>query len=306
MRWVVVLLVAVVAARQANASTGVVVVGDEALRKPIAQALEAWLQHHGHEVRGDSLDADGISTITNCLLIDDLGCATAVVDSRSQTHDIVFAQVDEKHDAIALDVYWLVKGHQPLAERRACEDCTPDLLTGTVDSIMAALAASETAINGRISIDSKPRGLTVMVDDRVVGVTPLSRDVATGTHHVVLVDGTVRVGERDVVIHATESAEITITAQKVVQPSRAPGSVALGLGITAIAVGGVMYALSPTDDGSRYMYRDYRPPAIGIAAGGVAVAVAGVLLLLHERHGSSVPLATIDPHGGTLGWAHAF
>src|SRR5437868_6169438 len=141
MRWVVVLLVAVLASH-ANASTGVVVVGDEALHKPIEQALEAWLQHHGHEVRADSLDADGISTIANCLLIDDLGCAGAVVDARSRTHDVVFAQVDEKHDAIALDVYWLVKGHPPLAERRACEDCTPELLTGTVDSIMAALAAS--------------------------------------------------------------------------------------------------------------------------------------------------------------------
>jgi len=306
MRWVLALCLLVLAARGASASTGVVVVGDEQLRQQLANELATWLQHHGHEVRVDALDKDGIATIANCLLIDDLACASGVVNSRSQAHDVVYAQIRQKEHSIALDVYWLVKGHEALAERRACEDCTPDLLTGTVDSIMTALAGSEVAINGRLSIDSKPRGLTVVIDERVVGVTPLARDLATGKHHVVLVDGTERVGERVVAIQPTETAEITITAHKTVEASRVPGTVALGLGITAIAVGGVMYALSPTDDGSHYMYRDYRPPAIGIGIGGVAVTVAGVLLLMHEGHTSSVPLATIDSHGGTLGWAHAF
>jgi PEGA domain len=306
MRWGPPLLVLAIAARAASASTGVVVVGDEKLRTQIAHELEGWLAHHGHELRENTLDNDGISTIANCLQIDDLPCAGVVVDTRSKTHDVVFAQVSMRGTAIALDVYWLVKGHPPLAERRACEDCTPDVLTGTVDSIMSALSASQGALSGRLTVNSRPQGLTVIIDEQVAGVSPVVRDLATGPHHVVLVDGTVRVGSRDIVIHPTETPEITITAHRITHPSRVPGTVALGLGITAVAVGGVMYALSPTDDGSHYRYRDYRPAAIGIGLGGLAVVIAGTVLLLHERGGSSVPIASIDSHGGTIGWARAF
>lgn len=300
------MLVLALVARGASASTGVVVVGDEKLRAQLAHELEGWLQGHGHEVRANALDADAISTIANCLLISDLACAGGVVDGRSQTHDVVFAQVKADRDAIALDVYWLVKGHPPLAERRACEDCTPEVLTGTVDSIMTALSASQGALSGRLTVNSKPQGLTVIIDEQVAGVSPVVRDLATGSHHVVLVDGTERVGSRDIVIHPTETPEITITAHRVTHPSRVPGSIALGVGITAVAVGGVMYALSPTDDGSHYKYRDYRPPAICIGLGGLVVAVAATVWLVHEHGGSSVPMASIDSHGGTLGWAHAF
>lgn len=292
---------------RAAPDTGLVVIGDADQRAPARQAFEQWLLHHGHAVQKAPLDQDAIVTIANCLQMQDPECARMVVEKRGRTDGVVFAQVAvTKEHAVTLDVYWIVKGHEAVAERRACEDCTPDALAGTVDAIMTSLAASSATGSGRLVIRSRPAGLTVVIDKAVVGVTPLQRDVGAGHHDIVLMKGTQRVGGRSISLHATEVADLAIPVHLTRPRSRVPGGIALGVGLTAIAVGGVMYALSPTDDGSHYHYRDYRPPAIGVAIGGAAVAIAGALLWMHERHPESVPIASIDAHGGTIGWARAF
>lgn len=294
-------------AAAAAPDTGLVVIGDQAQREPVWHALEQWLLHHGHAVQREPLDQDGVATIASCLQMEDRACARGVVEKRARTDGVVFAQVETtKEHAIALDVYWIVKGHEAVAERRACEDCTPDALDGTVDAIMNVLATSSATGSGRLVIKSHPAGLTVVIDKAVAGVTPLERDVGAGRHDIVLMKGTQRVGGRSIALHASETAELTIPVHLMRPRSRVPGGIALGLGVTAMAVGGVMYALSPTDDGSHYTYRDYRPPAIGIAIGGAAVAVVGAILWLHERHPESVPVAAVDAHGGYIGWARAF
>ena len=300
--WLVLALSLRVAA--ADSATGVVVIGDQELRKGVSDHVHKWLDQHGHAVSESPLDADGIATIANCLQVDNLVCASGVIEHRSMTEDIVFVNV-RKDKTVGVDVYWFVKGHQPLAERRACEDCSPDVLASTVDTMMDALAESQTANNGRLTIGSEPPGLTAVIDKVVVGVTPVVRDLATGKHEIVLMKGSQRVGSRTLVLHAGEEAEVKIAA-RIVQPrSKVPGALLTGLGVTAVGVAGVMYALSPTDDGTRYHYRDYRPPALGIGIGGGVAIIAGTLLLLHERHTDSMPIVAIDPHGGGyIGWAH--
>lgn len=292
-------------AAAADTPTGVVVFGDDSLRQGVSERVQAWLSQHGHGVSDHALTNDAIQTIANCLQVDNLPCASGVIEQRGKTDDVVFIDVRKKASAIRLDVYWFVKGHEPLAERRACEDCSSDVLASTVDTIMDALAQSQTSNNGRLTIGSVPSGLTVVIDKVVVGVTPVVRDLATGRHDIVLMHGSQRVGARSLVIHPGEEAEVKIPA-RIVQPrSKLPGALAVGLGVTAVGVAGAMYALSPTDDGTRYRFRDYRPPAIGIGiAGGVAI-IAGTLLLMHERHADSMPIVSIDPHGGYVGWAHA-
>jgi hypothetical protein len=288
-----------------SAGTGLVVLGDDELRSAATDHLKVWLQQHGHEVELDALDRDGVGTITNCLTIDDLACARGVVEQRAHTDDVVFARLGKKSDAVAIDVYWFVKGHEPLAERRACEDCTAGALAGTLDTVMGVLARSLVTTNARVHIDSDPQGLTALVDKVVVGVTPVERDLATGRHEVVLMRGAEPVGHRSIVLHPTETAEIKIRATITRPRSRLPGEITLGVGVTALAVAGVMFALSPTDDGSHYTYRDYRPPAIGIGIGGAAATIAGVVLLMRERHVDSYPVVSIEPHGGFVGWARA-
>jgi hypothetical protein len=293
----------------ADSATGVVVIGDDKLRNGVSAHVHAWLDQHGHAVSDTPLDADGIATIANCLQVDNLVCASGVIEHRSMTEDLVFVDLRKKTTTVGVDVYWFVKGHEPLAERRACEDCSPEVLAGTVDTMMDALAQSQTANNGRVTIGSEPSGLTVVIDKIVVGVTPVTRDLATGKHTIVLMHGSQQVGQRTLSIHAGEEADVKIPA-RIVQPrSKLPGALAVGLGVTAVGVAGVMYALSPTDDGTRFRYRDYRPPALGIGIGGGVAIIAGALLLMHERGSDSMPVSmpvvAIDPHGGYLGWAHA-
>lgn len=301
--WLVLALSLRVAA--ADTPTGVVVIGDDPMRKGVSDHIHQWLDQHGHAVSDSPLDTDGIATIANCLQVDNLVCASGVIEHRSMTDDLVFVNVRKKTTAIGVDVYWFVKGHEPLAERRACEACSPEVLAGTVDTMMDTLVQSQTANNGRVTIGSDPTGLTVVIDKVVVGVTPVVRDLATGKHDIVLMKGSQRVGSRTLSIHAGEEAEVKIKAQIIEPRSKVPGALAMGLGVTAVGVAGVMYALSPTDDGTRFHFRDYRPPAIGIGIGGGVAIIAGALLLMHERHSDSMPIVAIDPHGGYVGWVHA-
>ena len=288
------------------APTGLVVLGEPKVQARVWHELESWLVHHGHAVQKDPLDQDGVMTIANCLQMHDPACARAVVEKRAHTDDVVFAQVETtKERAITIEVYWIVKEHEAAAERRACEDCTDAALTGTIDELMKVLAGSGAANSGRVEIKSNPSGITVVLDNEVVGVTPIVRDVAAGSHAIVLMRGTQKVGERTITVHATESAEVTVPVH-LPKPSRAPGAVILGTGLVAMATAGAMYALSPTDDGTQLHYRDYRPPALGIGIGGAALAVLGTILFIHEGHTESAPVASIGAHGGMIGWARAF
>jgi hypothetical protein len=208
-------------------------------------------------------------------------------------------------------VFWIVKGHEPVAERRACEECSADALKGTVDTIMAVLAP-QAGGGARIKISSKPPGATVVLDREVIGVAPIERDVAPGPHEVVLMKGTHEVGRRSIKVHSDETAEITIPVKEPVDipvaqhHSRVPGAIVLGVGIAGIAAGTIMYVASQTDDGSRYKYLDTRPAGIAVGIGGVAATAIGLLLLKNASAADSAPVVAIDPHGGYVGWARAF
>src|ERR1041385_4708920 len=77
----------------ADAPTGLVVVGDANLKDGLRTALDSWLTSHGRTVSTEPLDRDGILTITNCVNLQDLACARAVVEKRAKTPGVIFAQV---------------------------------------------------------------------------------------------------------------------------------------------------------------------------------------------------------------------
>jgi len=311
-RYALIALALMTSVARADAPTGLVVVGDANLKDGLQSALDAWLTGHGRTVRTDPLDRDGILTITNCVNLQDLACARGVVEKRAKTQGVVFAQVaSTKEQTVTVQVFWIVKGHEAVAERRACEECSTDALKGTVDTIMAVLAP-QAGGGARIKIASKPAGATVMLDRQVIGVAPIERDVAAGAHEVVLMKGTHEVGRRSLTVHADETAEITIAVKEpvdapvAVHHSRVPGAVVLGIGIAGIAAGSILYVTSQTDDGSRYKYTDTRPAGIAIGIGGVAATAIGLLLLKSASAADSAPVVAIDPHGGYVGWARAF
>jgi hypothetical protein len=311
-RHALIALAVLTAVAHADAPTGLVVVGDANLTGGLQSALDGWLTHHGRTVTTDALDRDGILTITNCVNLQDLACARAVVEKRAKTAGVVFAQVaSTREQTVTVQVFWIVKGHEPVAERRACEECSADALKGTVDTIMTVLAP-QAGGGARIKIASKPEGATVVLDREVIGVAPIERDVAVGPHEVVLMKGTHEVGRRSLNVHADETAEITIPVKEPVDipvaqhGSRVPGAIVLGVGIAGIAAGSIMYFASQTDDGTRYKYLDTRPAGIAVGIGGVAATAIGLLLLKNASSSDSAPVVAIDPHGGYVGWARAF
>jgi hypothetical protein len=305
-------LVAMCSVASADSPTGLVVVGDANLKGSLATALDGWLTHHGRLVSNDPLDRDGILTITNCLNLQDLACARAVVEKRAKTDGVVFAQIaSTKEKTVTVQVFWILKGHEAVAERRACEECSADALAGTVDAIMKVLSPSA-GNSGRIKIDSKPTGATVVLDHEVIGVAPIERDVAAGPHEVVLMNGSHEVGRRSLTVHATETAEITIPVHEIrdVAPaprhSRVPAAIVLGVGIAGVVTGTLLYVKTPKDDGSQPTYYDTKPAGIGIGIGGVAAVAIGLVWLNYARTSDSAPVASIGSHGGMIGWARAF
>src|SRR5215213_11501192 len=129
-----VLLVAMLAARAQAGTVAVVVTGDSELQAALSRNLEVWLRTHGHSV-GQALPPDVVSSLINCMVIDDEGCARGVVDARGKSGSVVFAEIrrprTKASNATTLIVYWLVKGKEPVGMRRACADCNEDLLHST-------------------------------------------------------------------------------------------------------------------------------------------------------------------------------
>lgn len=307
-------------ARLAGASTvNVVATGDAELQANLSRTLESWLRGHGHTV-GAPLAPDVVSTLLNCMVMDDQGCARGVVEARASGDAVLFAQAMKSRtsNATVLNVFWFIKGKEPVGMRRACEECTPDLMDSMVDEMLGMVLGVTTAARGRLSVSSEPSGLTVLLDNENVGVTPLEREVAAGQHKVVLMHRGQQVGEKQVKITADVTAEIKIPVvlpretSAPVRHGKSPllGGLVMGLGGAALAAGIALYVTSEEDTGEKLYYRDTKPLGIGLTAGGAVVAGLGVWLWLRARGGdeeaTSAPVVSVTRTGGMLGWARAF
>lgn len=289
MRYLV--LVLLLLATPATAGTiGIVVAGDQDLHAPLTKHMDAWLRGHGYAV-GDGLDADGIKSLLNCLLIDDQGCAQGVVAARAKTDAVVYGEARKSRTtkATIITLYWIRKDKEPVGMRRACEECTVDLMRSTVEEVLGLVTAAGSE-RGRVAIHSKPEGMTVLLDNANIGVTPLERELAVGQHQVVLMYRGQRVGERTLKVQAELTAEITIPVTLPVEQeqrdetsgSRVLPGLALGIGGAAIAAGAILYLTSEVDDGSKPRYRDTKPLGIGVAAGGAVLVGIGFIGWTHE------------------------
>ena len=263
-------LVVCLAAPAARADVGVVVTGEATLQPQLASQLEGWLKDRGHTVQPSSLEPDAINTLIDCFVIDDLGCARAVVDKRARAQTILFARVemtanqtDGSRD-IAISGYWLAKGHDTLQERRTCKHCTDKMMRTTADDLMLALAAEPP---------------TAPPHD------PSAVKVAQSSPNDTALEPT-QVDQPG----SSKILPITITAV---------GGVALVGGIAMIAVGG------PPSSTTQKDYRDYRTP--GYVLGGAGLVAAGVgLYLLLRPDAQSAPVATMTHDGAIVGWSGRF
>ena len=92
------------------------------------------------------------------------------------------------------------------------------------------------------------------------------------------------------------------------QPSRVLPGLAFGLGSAALVAGAVLFVTSETDDGTQLFYRDTRLLGAGVAAGGLVLTGLGTWLWLKNgpRDSAAAPLASVGPHGASLGFTCAF
>jgi hypothetical protein len=118
---VALLLVAIAAPALADSrEVGVVVQGNAKLETDVRAAVDGA----GFSPVRKPLSRDGLDTLANCFIIEDLQCARSVVEARSKTPRLVFVRTD---DATAI-VTWFSVGHAPLVERGDCAACAVDKL----------------------------------------------------------------------------------------------------------------------------------------------------------------------------------
>jgi hypothetical protein len=124
MRWLA-LVTLLCAARigHADPGVGVVAYGDPSMNAAVATRFERWLRKNGHTVIDAPMSVDAINTLSNCFTLDDLVCARGVFDARAKADALVFIGIGVADKNITFNVYWFVKGKDPVGERRACEKC---------------------------------------------------------------------------------------------------------------------------------------------------------------------------------------
>lgn len=171
------------------------------------------------------------------------------------------------------------------------------------------------AATGQLKLRSKPSGLVVMIDGVKVGVTPLERELAGGSHMVALVQAGRLVGERKIELEAGAVTEVTIPVEQPASDSRrssssrvVPALLWLGGGL-ALAGSGVAFYLGqqggPDHPEDKYVYRG--ATATGFALASTGAAAIGVGLWLRFRgSGESAPVVAVGPSGGYVGWQGRF
>ena len=287
---------------------GVIVVGDQAAR--VTAYLEHWLEKHDHLVVPQSMSADAITTVTNCLLVDDPKCARSVVEQRAKADAILFARAElSKDKSFVLNAYWFAKGHEAIAERRACEHCAEDEWHGVADQVLDALT-SQLVKTGHLHVESEPAGLIVFFDNEQVGLTPLDRDVPAGHHRVDLMREGHHVGRRNVEIDANDTTEVHIKAK--VETTDDSGSytvpgIVLGGGIVALGAGSILlYYGSLGGSSQKFVYPDSTPIGIGAIAAGVGATIIGSVLFVQAGQHKSAPVVSMTHDSAYVGWSTRF
>ena len=289
---------------------GVIVVGDDAPR--IATYLEHWLQRHDHAVVPQAMSADAITTVTNCLLVDDPKCARSVVEQRAKADAVLFARAElSKDKSFVLNAYWFAKGHEAIAERRACEHCSEDEWHGVADQVLDALTA-QLVKTGHLHVESEPTGLIVFFDNAQVGLTPLDRDVPAGHHRVDLLRDGHHVGRRNVEIDANDTTEVHIKAKLESTGGGGGGSytvpgIVLGGGIVALGAGSILlYYGSLGGSSQKFVYPDSTPIGIGAIAAGVGATIIGSVLFVQAGQTKSTPVVSMTHDSAYVGWSTRF
>jgi hypothetical protein len=304
---------------RADTSVAVVFSGNDSIKRQTTEVVEAWFTFHQLPITSSPLSKDGMTTLTNCLVISDMACARGVVEARATVDNIiaVTGQVSGKRETrtVQLAAYWISKQHEVVSVQRTCDTCSDTVLATTLDAMVDDLAAHAPTMNGKVHVTTVPAGLAVAVDNDKPVTTPLDRDISFGSHVIaVMRDGRV-VASKKIEIAPLKSIDVPITVPdektttriKIVEGrgSRTVPLVLMTVGVAASVTGIVLYATGgPT--GESYTYRNLRPAGIATGISGVAAAAIGVVWLVRGGKASSRPEVAITSTAATVGWARSF
>ena len=307
MRWVFAILCVLGTSARAD-TVGVVVSGETAIQARLKADATRWIAQHSLTLAPDALDAASITTLLDCLTIDDTVCASAVVAKKAHAEVILAisaeaAQSGGKRD-ITIHAHWMRKGHNAGSVRRVCEACTEAALDATLDAVISDL--TRMAVTGHLTLRSKPSGLVAMLDNQPIGSTPLEHDVGVGQHQLAFVQDGKTVGERSITIAANQTTELEVplgAPRAGGGHSRTIPALVIGAGVATVIAGSVLLATSERSTGVRPTYRDTRPAGFGLAIGGGVLVGVGVFLLLRTDHhaGPTVDVASEHVSAGWMG-----
>jgi hypothetical protein len=311
--------IALTATPAAGGSVTLVATGDPDIQVTVTKHVEDWLRGHGH-TQAAALSIEATSTLQNCMMMDDQGCARGVVDAQAKGDSLLYVNAikSRTNNAIVFNIYWFPRGKEPIGMRRACEECSPDLMKSSVGEMLGIILGASKLERGRLALSSNPSGMTVLLDNENIGVTPLEREVPAGQHTIVLMHRGQRVGERTLKVHADVTAEITIPVTippddaTTTPEGKSPllGGLVMGLGVATLGAGVALYVTSEKDDGSKLYYRDTKALGIGVAAGGAVLTGLGIWLWLRARSSdeepTSGPTVSFSGNSRVIGWSGAF
>jgi hypothetical protein len=316
---VVVVLLALLMSGVAYAKPIGVLVTGETLKSITQSEAEQWLRTRGASVNTIPLPADAVNTLLNCFVLDDPKCMRSVIEARSTTDALISIRIEvtnKKRREVRLTIDWFVKGSNPASARRNCDKCSETELRSTLDAMLESLSKTVPGFMGRLKVTSKPRGVTVLLDGKTIGITPIEIEVPVGDHKVQLAkDG--RTGEIEPVSVNSESVtQVDLDVPTAPLPSRpeppppqrssrlVPGLL-IGLGVAAVGSGTALYLTSEEPSGQTPTYRDTQNLGIGVAAGGGALVLTGVIIVL-ATGSPSAPTMALTIGGATVGWAGTF
>lgn len=224
--------------------------------------------------------------------------------------------VSDRDYTVHLDLLDTRTGTVLATSDERCELCGSTEVDTLVETQSALLRrALEDIIQGpsRLVVDSQPAGALVLVDNQLVGTTPVDQPVLEGEHVVrVMLDGYVS-DERKVKLQrgVRERLDLQLRRAPRLARSRSFGWASLFTGIPVFAAGVGLLAIDgkgtcDADNQDRYgncpyLYNTKFGGATALAAG-TALITVGVMLLLRtrDRPNPRRPRAFIGPTGVSL------
>jgi hypothetical protein len=316
--FVIVLALAIVPRVARAERVGLVVLGDTS-SKSTREAASTWFRDHADEAVMNALPRDAVKTLQDCFLVDDPKCSRSVIEARATENSVVTIRVElssKKDKDVRVTIDWFIKGHNAISSRRTCDACSESALKMTLDAMLTDLAKSKPGFMGRIKVGGTP-GLSVLVDGATVGVTPLDQAIPAGSHKIRLAQDGRMGAEQSVTVKADAATEVTLEAPpteaeglppQVIasKPSRVLPGVMIGVGIAGMAAGTALYLTSEEPTGANRTYRDTKKLGIGVAAGGAAVALTGVIIILATGRDSGPTVAMTPDGGAAVSWFGRF